>query len=718
MRRVAIEVRGVVQGVGFRPFVYRLANAQGIAGFVRNDTDAVRIEAEGDDLDAFLTALREGGPGAVRSIDVRELAAHGERGFSILESRRDGDHAMTIPADLAPCAECLAEIADPAARRYRYPFTNCTQCGPRYTIVEALPYDRAHTTMRAFAMCEDCTREYRDPLDRRYHAEPIACPRCGPTLQGDLAAIAEGKIVALKGVGGYQLLCDARNEAAVQRLRARKRRPAKPFAVMFPSLDELRAHAFVDDDAAAALLSRAAPIVLVRGRGTLAPAVAPTTRFIGAMLPSSPLHKLLVHVPVVCTSGNLSEEPIATDDRDARERLGTIADVFVTHDRPIARAVDDSVVRPGQVLRRARGLAPVPLARRGGPTVLALGAHLKSTIALGHGDAYVVSQHLGDLDTVASRALFEATIRDLCAFLGAEPEVVACDLHPEYASTLFAHELSIPIERVQHHHAHIAACMAEHALEGPVLGLAWDGSGLGDDGTIWGGEVLLCEGARAKRVAHLRPFALPGGDAAAREPRRSALAVLHAIYGDRAFKLLPRFTAQEERVLSTLLPTSPRTSSMGRLFDAVASILGLRDRCTFEGEAAMMLEEAAGDVACDPYATFPSEPRAKASGPRIIDWEPLIRAIVEDRDRGEDLAVISARFHESLAAIASAIAEGTHTVVLTGGCFQNLRLATRVRERLERAGHVVYSPREYPPNDGGIALGQAFVATERWKERA
>lgn len=724
MRRVAIEVRGVVQGVGFRPFVHRLAIAHGVSGFVRNDTDAVRVEAEGEALDAFVEALRGGAPGEVRSIDVRDLPTVGDTSFAIVESDPGGQRAMTIPADLAPCAECLAEISDPGARRYRYPFTNCTRCGPRYTIVEALPYDRANTTMRDFALCDECAREYRDPGDRRFHAEPIACPRCGPRLACDLeraaAAIANGEIVALKGVGGYQLLCDARSEAAVERLRTRKQRPAKPFAVMFPSLEQAREHAEVDDAAAHALLSPAAPIVIVPGRGTLARGVAPTTRFVGAMLPSSPLHRLLldaVGAPVVCTSGNLTEEPIATDDADAVARLGGIADLFVGHDRPIARAVDDSVVRPPHVLRRARGLAPVPLPRGGGPTVLALGAHLKSTVALAHGDSYVVSQHLGDLESLASRALLEQTVRDLCAFLGARPDVIACDLHPEYASTLFAErlsrELSVPLERVQHHHAHVAACVAEYGLEGPVLGFAWDGAGLGDDGTIWGGEILLCEGARFERVAHLRPFALPGGDAAAREPRRAALGVLYEIFGERAFEMLPRFTDEEQRVLSKVLPRAPRTSSVGRLFDAVAAIVGLRDRCSFEGEAAMMLEEGAADGPYDPYP-LPITGRSRS---RLhVDWEPLVRAILQD----SDVATISARFHESLAVAAAAIAEraDVREVVLSGGCFQNVRLAARVRERLERAGHVVYSPAVYPPNDGGIALGQARVATERWKERS
>jgi hydrogenase maturation protein HypF len=756
VKRLAVRVSGVVQGVGFRPFVHRVATARGLVGSVRNDGQGVAIDVQGEDADveAFVAALRREAPPAARvlGVEVEAFEPGALSAFCIGRSEAGvGATRPSLPADLAPCADCWSEIADAADRRYRYPFANCTQCGPRYSIVLGVPYDRERTTMRGFAMCAACAAEYGDVNDRRYHAEPIACPRCGPRLRlvapsgaamasdgaaldGAVQALAEGAVLALKGVGGYQLVCSATRASSVATLRARKHRPDKPFAVLFSSVDQVRAHGVVSGSDEQLLRSPEAPIVLVPRRdaavGTpLAADVARSTGWIGAMLPASPLHRLLVDGhggPLVCSSGNRAEEPICHDDADALSRLAALADVFLVHDRPIARPVDDSVARTSaqgvEVLRRARGWAPIASRRRAvEPTVVAVGAHLKSTVAVASGTEVVVSQHLGDLGSSEARALLERTVHDLTSFLGATPDVVACDLHPDYASTVYAEELArglgARLERVQHHHAHVAACLAEHGVSGAVLGFAWDGAGLGLDGDLWGGETLLVEGARARRVAHLRPFRLPGGERAAREPRRSALGILCEIGGDVGERWArEHFAPWERAVLAKLVVTAthaPRTTSAGRLFDAVAALVELRDRSTFEGQAAMELEMAAEDVpARDAY------PVAVRTGgdPWIVDWEPLVRAVLLDRTRGAPISRVSGRFHAGLAAAAVEVARlaGVPRVVLTGGCFQNRRLARDVRASLERAGFDVFSPSAYPPNDGGIALGQAWVATQRW----
>jgi hydrogenase maturation protein HypF len=750
-RRLGITVRGVVQAVGFRPFVHRLAGAHGLAGWVRNEGEGVRVEVEGatPDLDAFVAALRaEAPPGAaIAAIAIDELPPAGERSFAILESDPSAAPAASLSPDTAPCAECLREIASPGERRRGYPFTNCTRCGPRYTIALGLPYDRERTTMRDFPLCAACAAEHGDPRDRRFHAQPIACPRCGPVLRartpageelaaGEAAialaarALARGDVCALKGVGGYQLLADAASEAAVGLLRTRKHREEKPFAVMFPSVEALRARALVSAEEEAALTSPAAPIVLVRRAPgcDLAAAVAPRSPWIGAMLPSSPLHHLLLAEaarPLVCTSGNLSGEPLAVDDDDARARLGAIADLFLVHDRPIARPVDDSLARVGpggiELLRRARGFVPlaIPLGEEG-PVIVALGGHLKSTVALSLGREAILSQHLGDLDDPGARALLERTVEDLLHFFGRRPAIVACDLHPDYASTILAERLAArfgaALERVQHHHAHVAACMAEHGLDGPVLGFAWDGLGLGTDGELWGGEALLCEGASFRRVACLRPFRLPGGDAAAREPRRAAAGLLHAMEGRVGDEARAWFGAGELEVIERMLAApfnAPRTTSVGRLFDAVAALAGGRLAQSFEGQAAMELEYAAD--ACGEEEAYPLPLRE--GEPLIGDWGPLVRALLADRDRGVPMGVMSARFHEALGAFAAEVAArvGAETVALSGGCFQNRRLFASVRRRIEAQGVRVVSHARVPPNDGGLALGQALIAARRWR---
>lgn len=776
-RRLRITVRGVVQGVGFRPFVYRAARQESLRGWVLNEADAVRIEVEGDSgsLDRFLHALQYGHPPQARidSLDVGEVetesTAPSPDGFEIRRSLGQTEPRPTIPADLATCGDCLQEIFDPQQRRYRYPFTNCTNCGPRWSIIRQVPYDRPRTSMHAFPMCRDCQAEYEQPADRRFHAQPIACPVCGPQLSlldaagrplaaGDSAllqaanAVCEGHILALQGLGGFQLIADATSEAAVQRLRDRKRRPDKPLAIMFSTVDEIRCRCRVSELEAAALQSPAAPILLLTRRhdvscvNDIAPAVAPGNPQLGVMLPYTPLHHLLLwHTarPLICTSGNLSEEPMAITVDEALQRLGPIADLILTHDRPIVRPVDDSVARviSGrlQILRRARGYAPLPIRlHRDLPTILAVGGHLKNTVALSLGASVVMTPHIGDLDTALSVQVHRRAIEDLVQFFGVTPQAVACDLHPDYASTRHAEQLAaawgVPLLPVQHHHAHVASCVAEHGLEGPVLGLSWDGTGYGTDWTAWGGEVLLCDGPDSARTAHLRTFPLPGGDQAARQPRRSALGVLYEILGPEAAEIArPWFTTEELRTLVTACQRPklfPRTSSLGRLFDAVAVLCGLPSRVTFEGQAAMALEFAADPSVREAYP-LPLRRAVEADGQlrdeqnlrggepergasAVLDWEPLIREILSDRAAGVPVAEIAARFHNALAAAAVEAARlvGCPQVVLTGGCFQNTLLTERVEASLRSAGFQVCLHREVPPGDGGIALGQTLIAAE------
>ena len=773
MKRLALSVSGVVQGVGFRPFVLRLAQRLGLAGSVRNAGEAVAIEVEGPDeqLASFRRALVEEAPAAahVRDVSVEALAALGLVGFHIEASASTAEAgAVPIPPDTAPCPDCLREIDAPEGRRSGYAFTSCTTCGPRFTIASGVPYDRSRTTMAGFGLCAACRSEHEDPADHRCHAQTLACPACGPrltlhvragssvqnatlaplpgtpllqnatlarpwalgsegpaALEGAVAGLRRGEIVAMKGVGGYQLVVDARDERAVSELRGRKQREERPFAVLFASLADVELRCALADEERRELTSPAAPIVLCvsRAGSDLAPGVSAGSPLTGALLPASPLHHLLARAfggPLVCTSGNPSSEPLCTDDEEARDRLARIADLVLSHDRPIARACDDSVVRVTRagttVLRRARGLVPVSLPRpRSGPAILALGGHLKSTVAIARGREVIVSHHIGDLDDARSLALLRSTIEDLLVFLHVRPEVVACDLHPAYGSTPvaeeIARELGAPLVRVQHHHAHVASVMAEHALSGAVLGLAWDGAGDGGDGTVWGGEALWCDGRTSRRLAHLRPFSLPGGERAMREPRRAALGLLAEI-GE--MERAPGLGGQERSVLAQMIArrtNAPRTSSMGRLFDGIASLVGLRQIASHEGQAAMELEHAArGDLTGDPY---PLDIRGEAA-PFVVDWEPLVRAVLRDVDRGEDRGEIARRFHAALAAAALGIAQraGQGRVVVSGGCFQNARLLAAVSERLRAGGFDVRAAARMPPNDGGLSLGQAHVAGE------
>jgi hydrogenase maturation protein HypF len=702
--RRRFRVSGVVQGVGFRPFVHGLASRFSLAGFVLNDGEGVVVEAEGlpEALDSLATALRDEAPplARVESVVAEPLAATGEDGFEIRLSAPTGRTAL-IPPDVATCDECLGELFDPADRRYLYPFVNCTQCGPRFTIVRSVPYDRPNTTMVGFPLCDDCRREYEDPSDRRFHAEPIACPVCGPQLTMPLDDAVErlqkGAILAVKGLGGWHLACDAASEDAVARLRARKHREDKPFALMTSQPGLL---AEVDDAEARLMEGRERPIVLVRRlvEAPIAAGVAPGSQWLGVMLPYTPLHHLLLADfggALVMTSGNQSDEPIAVEDAEARERLGQIADAFLGHDRPIHRRCEDSVVRAGFPIRRSRGFAPAALPMPGASrSLVAVGAEQKSTFCVVRDGAAFISPHLGDLDTELAFAAFRNDLELYLAMLDVELEFVAHDLHPEYLSTKWALEQDVELVGVQHHHAHAAACLAEHAETGPALALVFDGTGFGTDGTLWGGELLRCGLASFERVAHLEPVPLPGGAAAIREPWRVA-----AVHLERLG--LPVPYAQWPLVRESLKVNAPLSSGMGRLFDAVAALLGVRDDVSYEGQAAVELEQLAGDTAAAPYAW------------RLADVGPLIRSVVEDRENGRPATEIAAAFHESVAAAAvAACAEAgePRTVVLSGGSFQNLRLLDATRAGLEARGFRVLEHRLVPPNDGGISYGQAAVA--------
>jgi len=710
--RRRIRVRGVVQGVGFRPFVHRVATREGLGGRVWNDGEGVVIEAEGSGatLDAFARSLSDEAPPLARVVSVtsERVAPIGERAFEVVASHGGGRSAI-VPPDVATCDDCLHELFDPTDRRYRYPFVNCTNCGPRLTIVVRVPYDRPSTTMASFPLCPDCRREYRDPSDRRFHAEPIACPACGPRLslplEDAVSALREGAIVAVKGLGGYHLACDATSEGAVARLRDRKGREEKPLAVMTADPLALAEATPVELDL---LRSPARPIVLVRRRddASLAPSVAPRTPWVGLMLPYTPLHHLLAAdtgLPLVMTSGNRTDEPIAFDDDEARRRLGAVADLFLAHDRPIHRRCEDSVVRAAFPIRRSRGYAPsslalpVPLER----PLVAAGAELKSTFCVARGEEAFLSSHLGDLTGEDAHAAFRHDLSLWLDMLGVEPAAVACDLHPDYLSTRWAWKQGLPVVEVQHHHAHAAACLAEHGETGPALAVVLDGTGYGPDGTIWGGEVLRCDLADFERVAHLEPVPLPGGEAAVREPWRIAAAHL-----ERAGRPVP--WERWELVRQGLAVNAPLSSGAGRLFDACSALLGVRERISYEGQAAIELEHLAGAVPAPAYTC--------ALDDGVICGTDLVAAAHDDLLAGRDRAEIAAAFHEGVAAaFAAACAEagGPETVVLSGGCLQNVRLLESLRARLEGTGFRVLSHAAVPPNDAGVSYGQAAAASAR-----
>jgi hydrogenase maturation protein HypF len=749
--RASLEIEGIVQGVGFRPFIYRLAGRYGLAGWVRNTGRGVQIEVEGAgcDLDAFCGAIRDEAPplSVISAFAVQPLSPQGGSGFVILESAKLTKGGEVSP-DCEVCGDCLGEMLDPLNRRYGYPFINCTNCGPRYSIITGIPYDRPYTTMASFAMCDDCLAEYHDPLNRRFHAQPNACPVCGPQLRlldasgaalpGDplaetLRALASGLTVAVKGVGGFHLAVDACSEAAVARLRQRKKRDEKPFALLAADLDAVRSIVHCSELEGRLLSGVERPIVLMRKRegNPISRLVAPDNGWFGVMLPGNPLQHLLIKgagSPLVMTSGNLSDEPIAYRDGDALDRLPGIADLFLTHDREIHTRTDDSVLRLslGEPLffRRSRGYVPrgVNLPSRQ-PSVLAVGAELKGTVCLTREGRGYLSQHIGDLKNAATLACLGETVEHLGRLLEVSPEVVAHDLHPDYLSTHYAEGLALPRIGVQHHHAHMASCMAENGLDGELIGVILDGTGYGEDGAIWGGEFLLGGYGGFQRRAHFNYLRMPGGDAAVREPYRMAISALYGCFGAALFEqplpFLAEVSPQERSIFLKMLErgiNSPLTSSCGRLFDAVSALLGVRSRISYEGQAAIELEALAERGAPSESYPYTVLGALQSADCHRIDFAPMIAAICGDLAARREKADIAHAFHQT---VASGVVElctrirgesGASRVVLSGGVFQNRLLTELVAQLLTEGGFEPFCHRLVPPNDGGLALGQAVIA--------
>ncbi|MFA6540615.1 MAG: carbamoyltransferase HypF [Bacteroidota bacterium] len=751
-RRLKITIHGAVQGVGFRPFVFRLAAEMKLKGFVSNTSHGVVIEAEGEQksLDSFIAKIRSEQPphAFIQQSQTEYSDPIGYTDFTIRQSDSTETPTAVILPDSAVCDECVNEMFDPENRRYRYPFINCTHCGPRFSIITAIPYDRPNTTMEAFAMCPECEAEYNDPGNRRFHAQPIACPQCGPQIElwdakgivlsrlneailETAGALREGKIVALKGLGGFQLLADATNDSAVNELRRRKHREEKPFAVMVGSMLTAKALCDVDPHEEILLSSPESPIVLLRRsyalhnpKISIAASVAPGNPYLGLMLPYTPLHHLLMNaidVPIVATSGNRSDEPICIDEHEALDKLGSIADFFLVHNRPIRRYVDDSIVRVVKgremILRRARGYAPLPIevGRAVHQPVLAVGGFLKNTVALQKNDLIFVSQHIGDLETPSALDCFRNTIEDFSKLYHAKPGTVVHDLHPDYSSTVFAQRLPIPQRSVQHHCAHIASCMAEHGLTKPLIGFSWDGTGYGNDGTIWGGECIDFDGEIFSRAATFLPFCLPGGDAAVKDSKRSAAGMLFEIFGRSLFEqkiLQEKFTGYDGALILYMMEkkiNTPLTSSVGRMFDAVGSLLRLGDRSAFEGQTAMAVEFAAEKSSS--AACYPFDIAGSADPKYTIDWRPMLAAIIEEMEHGVSVSDIAKRFHNTLSTIVVSVAQriGRDTVVLSGGCFQNVLLLEQTIDRLRESGFNPVWHRRIPPNDGGISVGQIYA---------
>jgi hydrogenase maturation protein HypF len=753
-----LTIQGTVQGVGFRPFVYRLAKQIGLVGWVNNSTAGVFIEVEGtqQQLETFLWRLKTENPprSQIQNIEIDWRKLKGFKTFEILPSTTGKKTAVVLP-DLATCPDCLQEIFDSTNRRYRYPFTNCTNCGPRYSIIEALPYDRANTTMKAFSMCPSCETEYQNPSARRFHAQPNACPQCGPKIElwdsmGKIiaqnyhaisvtaAAIRQGKIVAVKGLGGFHLIVDAKNEKAVKLLRQCKHRPDKPLALMYPNLELIKQHCQVSELEEKLLQSPEAPIVILsrREKNFNECAIAPNNPYLAIMLPYTPLHHLLMAelgCAIVATSGNLANEPICIDEHEAIKRLNGIADLFLIHDRPIVRPIDDSIARiimgEETIIRRARGYAPLPISilkdKNSHPPILAVGAHLKNTTAIAIDRQIFLSQHIGNLQTPQAIDAFSQVIANFQKLYDFEPETIACDRHPDYFSSQYAQNSGKKVIPVQHHYAHVLACMAENQILGEtVLGIAWDGSGYGLDGTIWGGEFLLIPAIESlnstsekklfQRVAHLQPFPLPGGDRAIKEPRRSALGLLYEAFGKQLFSekqfqpLLAAFSDQELTILSKMLSNqlnTPLTSSMGRLFDGIAALTNLCQIASFEGQAAMQLEFIIAR-----FLTEKSYPLIFQNNQ--IHWRTMLLAILDDVTNKVSVDIISAKFHNTLVDAIVSIAQQikVEKIVITGGCFQNKYLTEKAIAKLRTAGFHPYWHHRVPPNDGSIALGQAIAA--------
>ena len=773
IERLHIVINGAVQGVGFRPFIYRLAVEMNLSGWVLNSAQGVFIEVEGDKLklDRFLLRIENEKPDRsyIQSLEASFLDPVGFTTFEIRHSKTDGDITTIVLPDIATCKDCFKEIFDPANRRYLYPFTNCTNCGPRFSIIESLPYDRPNTTMKYFYMCENCQQEYENPLDRRFHAQPNCCPKCGPNIElldsvgsrlsishqafmQTAEAIRSAKIVAIKGLGGFLFMVDARNTEAVIRLRERKHREEKPFATMYPSLNAVKTDCEVSDLEKRLLFSPESPIVLLRRTSNtgcsplgLSFSVAPNNPYLGVMLPYTPLYHILMrelNFPVVATSGNLSDEPICICEEEAIKRLTGIADVFLVHNRPIKRHVDDSIVRVMMgrelILRRARGYAPLPIRfqTKSRESVMSLGAHLKNTIALTSGENVFISQHIGDLETKEAFDAFQNVIESFKSLYQTPTVQFVSDLHPNYLSTQYAKDKETSVIQIQHHFAHIASCMADNQIDGRVLGISWDGTGYGPDGTIWGGEFLLTTDNSFERVASFRHFKLPGGERAIKEPRRTAIGILFEIFGKDLYKFLnlppiQSFSNDELRAIIQMLErnlNSPITSSAGRLFDAVASLIGLHQKVSFEGQSAMDLEFAIGNTLTDQHynwsllksnsltddANDNNSINLPPSSGIIIDWSTIILEILEDVKRNINPGTISAKFHNTLVEIILGIAQriGEKRVVISGGCFQNKYLTEHAVQRLQEKGFHPYWHQRVPPNDGGISLGQIVAASK------
>ena len=755
---VRIHITGIVQGVGFRPFVYGLAMSLGLKGWVCNTSAGVNIEVDGDPavLERFIERLEQDAPvlAHIHSLTSQPQAAQGFTSFEIEHSQAREGEFQPISPDVSLCEDCARELFDPHDRRYRYPFINCTNCGPRFTIIEDIPYDRPFTTMAPFEMCPDCAAEYQDPGDRRFHAQPVACPACGPhiwfeaegrrvaeredALQAARQVLREGKTLAVKGLGGFHLACDACNPQAVARLRERKLRVDKAFAVMMPDEDHVRKHCLMDEAESALLRSRERPIVLLKRKpeSDVAAAVAPAQSTLGVMLPYTPLHLLLIEPGddfpdvLVMTSGNISEEPIATQNEEARERLAGLADAFLLHDRHIRTRCDDSVVRSfrgqGYPLRRSRGYAPFPVLLPDPlDPILAVGAELKNAFCLSRGSYAFMSQHVGDMENYETLRSFEDSVAHLETLLRIRPGVIAYDLHPNYLASRYALERSqkedLPAIGVQHHHAHLAACMADHGLLGekPVIGVIFDGTGYGIDGAIWGGEFFIGDYVQCKRPYHLRYSPMPGGDAAVREPWRLALAWLDAAEIPFDPRLPPVSHSDEEsrRILRQMIArdlNTPKTSSMGRLFDAVSALIGVRQTVNYEAQAAIEMETQVDPQILDSY------PFEITAG--IVDPIPLIQAMAKDCIAGVPKGVLAARFHRSVAEMVLAVCErlrgetSIEEVCLSGGVWQNYVLLSLTVGLLERAGFRPYVHRQAPANDGGLALGQLMIASRQFNE--
>ena len=750
------DINGIVQGVGFRPFVYQLAAAHELQGRVSNTSSGVSIHIEGPSpaIAAFSRELKDSPPplAHITQINISETPLIGYGEFSIMKSRTRGQRFTLISPDVSTCDDCLKEMLDPEDRRYRYPFINCTNCGPRYTIIDDIPYDRPKTSMRHFQMCDRCQAEYDDPGDRRFHAQPNACPVCGPHVRlhdntGEkvvsedhiadaVTLLKSGHILAVKGLGGFHLVVDAENQAAVKRLRQRKHREEKPLAVMSYDLDIVRQYASLTPEEELLLLSPQRPIVLLSKKEPelLAEDVSPHSRYYGVMLPYTPLHHLLLEESfkaLVMTSGNMSEEPIAIDNQDALERLQTLADYFLLHDRDIYLRSDDSVVktinnRP-RFFRRSRGYVPRPIfLKKPVRSILACGAELKNTICLTRQDQAFLGQHVGDLENLATFNFFKKTIVHLERILDIEPDYIACDMHPDYLSTRYAREQSrVEVLEVQHHHAHIAACMAENKAEGPLIGLAFDGTGLGTDGHIWGGEILLTSLGQFERAAHLAYVPMPGGAAAIKEPWRMAISYLYHAYGKDLFSRDLFFLKKiENNKIETVIEmiekkiNSPYTSSLGRLFDGVAALVGMREKVAFEGQAAMELEMAADLTKKGVYAyTIPQGESLE------IPVEPIVRGVIRDIQEDVHPSEISMKFHSTLICLFTDVCvdigrkTGFTQAALSGGVFQNAIMLSGLTEELEAKGFEVLSHTQVPSNDGGIALGQAVVADAMLKKQ-